>query len=88
MADIETEVKSLTKDKVENLETGPTMAPLKEPTKAKILEVVALLQRKEQNGGYRGIAQTVGDGMKPSQVKQIHMAMKTRLAELAAQEIE
>jgi hypothetical protein len=86
VAKIDEEVSKLAKDKVENLEDAVTVALPADPTQQQILDAAALLQRPNTNGGYREIAKSVG--IKTSQVKRIHRAMKTRLAELAALEVE
>jgi len=91
MADINEEIEKLTIDKVKPIEPQPgevTTAPPPELTKEQILQAAGLLQEKETNGGYRKIAEIVGGGIKPSQVKKIHKAMKKREAELIAGEVE
>jgi hypothetical protein len=87
MADIETEVNKLDYDSVKNLEVDPVTKPPPDLTKEQILQVVGLLQRKEENGGYRGISTAVGSGIKASQVKKIHLAMKNHAAKIAQEAI-
>lgn len=80
MADIVTEINKLTKEQVESKESEPVMVAPAEPTKEEILAVAALLQRKDNNGGFRKIADTTG--VKLVHVKNIYQAMRARLAEL------
>ena len=73
MADIKATIEKMADAKLENKEfVEPAPLPAA-PTKAKIEEIVGLLQERDKNGGTAGIAQTTG--VHPFHIKAIFAEM-------------
>jgi hypothetical protein len=69
----------------EELATSTTNEAPKLPilTEVVVNQAIELLKEVEKNGGYGDIAKTIGwDKIRKSQVKQIHLDMIKKLAEL------